>query len=74
MGKIAASAPYVGSAATVVAGLTLSEWGMIFGIVLTFATFVINWIYKHRKDRRETKILEHTLTCDQCRSNSDKGV
>ncbi|WP_222937544.1 HP1 family phage holin [Spartinivicinus ruber] len=53
--KIISNAPYVASAATVIAGMTVKDWGVIIGVILTTTTVVVNWIYKHRQDRRETE-------------------
>ncbi|WP_163832294.1 HP1 family phage holin [Spartinivicinus ruber] len=55
--KIISNAPYVASAATVIAGLTLKDWGVIIGIILTTTTVVVNWVYKHRQDKRETVLF-----------------
>ena len=40
-------ASYVTAVGTTVAGLALNEWMMVFGIIITFATFVVNAVYKH---------------------------
>ncbi|MCX4027860.1 HP1 family phage holin [Spartinivicinus marinus] len=55
--KIISNAPYVASAGTVIAGLTLKDWGVIIGIILTTITVVVNWVYKHRRDKRETELF-----------------
>ncbi|MDE1464804.1 HP1 family phage holin [Spartinivicinus poritis] len=55
--KIISNAPYVASVVTVIAGLTLKDWGVIIGIILTTITVVVNWVYKHRQDKRETVLF-----------------
>ncbi|MCX4025120.1 holin [Endozoicomonas sp. SM1973] len=55
--KIISNAPYVASAGTVIAGLTLKDWGVIIGIILTTITVVVNWVYKHKQDKRETALF-----------------
>jgi len=44
----ASTVTYGASAVTVLSGLTINEWGVVAGIMLGAATFVINWWYKHR--------------------------
>jgi MFS-type transporter involved in bile tolerance (Atg22 family) len=39
---------YGGSAVTVIAGLSLSEIGVIVGMIVAICGFVMNWIYKHK--------------------------
>ncbi|MCX4025183.1 holin [Endozoicomonas sp. SM1973] len=60
--KIISNAPYVASAGTVIAGLTLKDWGVIIGIILTTITVVVNWVYKHRRDKRETELFNRQIT------------
>ncbi|MCX4027924.1 holin [Endozoicomonas sp. SM1973] len=55
--KIISNAPYVASVVTVIAGLTLKDWGVIIGIILTTITVVVNWVYKHKQDKRETELF-----------------
>lgn len=52
--KVMNAVSYTGAGASVVAGLTLTEWGIIVGIVTAVLTFAANIIYQHRKDKRET--------------------
>ncbi|MDR0362493.1 MAG: phage holin family protein [Planctomycetota bacterium] len=52
-------APYVAASSTGVALYTLNEWAIIIGLAVTVATFIINWVYKFRRDRRER--IEHEL-------------
>ncbi|WP_163830740.1 phage holin [Spartinivicinus ruber] len=55
--KIISNAPYVASAGTVIAGMAIKDWGVIIGIVLTTITVVVNWVYKHKQDKRETVLF-----------------
>ena len=55
--KIISNAPYVASAGTVVAGMAVKDWGVIIGIILTTITVAVNWVYKHRQDKRETVLF-----------------
>lgn len=44
---------YAGSAVAVLSSLTLTDIGIIVGIVTALATFGLNAIYMRRKDRRD---------------------
>lgn len=46
---------YAGGIASVAASLTLTEIGVIAGIVTAILTFALNAIYMYRKDRREQR-------------------
>jgi uncharacterized membrane protein (DUF485 family) len=46
---------YAGGAASIGASLTLTEFGVIVGIVTALLTFALNAIYMYRKDRREQR-------------------
>ena len=52
------AASYLGAAISVVSGLTLTEWGILIGIVTALVTFVANLLYQHRKDKREQRLYE----------------
>lgn len=54
--KVMSTVSYVGAAASVGAGLTLTEWGIIVGIGTALLTFVANIIWQVRKDRRDQRI------------------
>lgn len=49
---------YAGSVVAVLSSLTLTDIGIIVGILTAIATFVLNALYMKRKDRREAE--EHT--------------
>lgn len=60
--KLATGASYATNAATalggtltLIGGLSLNEWLAISGIILGFATFIINWLYKHRHYKLATE-------------------
>lgn len=55
--KTVAGVSYAGGGVSVGAALTLTDIGIIVGIVTALATFAFNWYYQHRKDRRER--IEH---------------
>jgi hypothetical protein len=38
-----------GAMVTVLASLTLSDWGVILGILFGLATLLMNWYYKERE-------------------------
>ncbi|TDE19272.1 hypothetical protein E1100_25775 [Vibrio owensii] len=34
--------------ATVLGAFSVSEWGVIGGLILGFASFILTWVYKHK--------------------------
>lgn len=56
--KVMSATSYAGAAAAAVSALTLTDIGIIVGIVTALLTFVANMIYQRRKDRREQRLFE----------------
>lgn len=52
---------YAGGIASIGASLTLTEIGIIVGIVTALLTFGVNVVYMYRKDKREQRESEATL-------------
>ncbi|AOJ01747.1 MULTISPECIES: HP1 family phage holin [Burkholderia] len=48
-------ASYAGSEVALASSLTLTDIGVIVGIVTAVATFTLNAIYMYRKDKREER-------------------
>lgn len=46
--KLTTAGSYIASGIALLSGLTLTEWGVIFGMVLGFLTFVLNLWFKRR--------------------------
>ncbi|MGH1371145.1 MAG: HP1 family phage holin [Cellvibrionaceae bacterium] len=46
--RIASNSAYATSAVAMTAGMSVNEWLALGGFLLGFATFVVNWVYKHR--------------------------
>lgn len=66
--SVVSSASYAGAGFSVFAGLTLTEWGVIVGIVTAVLTLLMNAVYQYRKDRREQKLF--ALKADQLAEDS----
>lgn len=60
---------YTGAGLSVMAGLTLTEWGIIAGIITAILTFSVNAWFQHRRDQREQLI--HDLKVERLRSFSE---
>lgn len=60
--RITPGVSYSGAAISVFAGLTLTEWGILVGIVTAIATFGINVWYQHRRDQRDQKLVNAKLS------------
>ncbi|MBU2709143.1 hypothetical protein KCM76_24320 [Zooshikella marina] len=59
--KMISNAPYAASTFTIIAGFTVKDWGVIIGVILTLITVIVNWVYKHRQDKRETAIFNQKM-------------
>lgn len=47
--KIASTVSYTAGVSTATAGaLTLNDWALIVGIIVSLGTFAVNWYYKHK--------------------------
>lgn len=46
---------YAGGAVSIGASLTLTQWGVVAGIVTALLTFALNVLYMYRKDKREQR-------------------
>lgn len=46
---------YAGATVSIGTSLTLTQWGVVAGIVTALLTFALNAIYMYRKDRREQR-------------------
>jgi uncharacterized membrane protein (DUF485 family) len=60
---------YAGSIASIGASLTLTDVGVIVGIVTALLTFVINAVYIYRKDKRDQVELKATI--EKVKEDSD---
>lgn len=52
---------YAGGMTSIGASLTLTEFGILVGIVTALLTFVINALYVYRRDRREQRESDAAL-------------
>jgi ABC-type microcin C transport system permease subunit YejE len=59
--SVVAAGSYAGAGVSVLAGLTLTEWGVIVGIFTALLTLFINGVYQFRKDRREQRLFKLRL-------------
>lgn len=66
--KAVSAVSYAGAGFSVVSGLTLTDVGIIVGIVTALLTFAANMIYQRRKDRREREL--HEVQLQKLRDNA----
>lgn len=52
------SASMTGAIVTVISSLTLSDWGVILGILFGLSTLLINWYYKDRELKLKEKYYQ----------------
>ncbi|WP_080715872.1 phage holin family protein [Gilliamella apicola] len=60
-----------GGICTLLGALSLNDIAIIVGIILSIATFIINWLYKrrdfyHKKKLREQYYEKHNKNSDEC--------
>lgn len=55
------STPYWGAFVTFLTGLTLSDWGVLMGILFGLFTLLMNWYYKDREIKLKEKALQHKI-------------
>lgn len=53
LAALGSKATYGGASTTAVSWALSSEFGIIAGIVIGVAGFIVNWYYKAKQDRRE---------------------
>lgn len=56
--KIMNGVSYAGAGASVVSSLTLTDWGIIVGIVTALVTLAANLFYQRQKNRREQHLYD----------------
>ena len=61
VGKFSGPASYAGGAVSIGASLTLTDIGILVGIVTALLTFVLNAVYTYRRDQREQRESEARL-------------
>ena len=59
--QITRAGSYTIATGTVIAGFTLNEWGVLFGIILGLATFLVNVGIKRRMLRLREKEVAHII-------------
>lgn len=65
-------ASYAGGITSIASALTLTDIGVILGIVTALLTFVLNAVYMYRKDRREAVESAATIAALQTREHDDE--
>ncbi|MDH2998113.1 hypothetical protein A1D22_09515 [Pasteurellaceae bacterium LFhippo2] len=51
-------ASFFGSFMSIITGLTLSDWGVIMGIIFGLCTILMNWYYKDKEYKLHEKALQ----------------
>lgn len=59
--SISSKATYAGAGTSVLSWVLSSEFGILIGIVLGVAGFMVNWYYKAKQDKREQAEHEHRM-------------
>lgn len=61
--KLPSFVSYLGAGFSVGSGLTLTEWGVVVGILTALLTFIANMVYQVRREKREQQ--QHELLIQQ---------
>lgn len=61
--KVPSIVSYLGAGFSVGSGLTLTEWGVVVGILTALLTFIANMVYQVRREKREQQ--QHELLIRQ---------
>ena len=54
--KFSSAASYSGGVFSVLSAMTLTDWGIAVGIMTAIATFLLNYYFQYRRDRREQEL------------------
>lgn len=68
--KAMSATSYAGGAVSVLSALTLTDIGILVGIITALATFALNVTYHWRKDRREREA--HEMRLEQIKRNPER--
>ena len=61
MAALGSKATYTGAGASILGWIMSSEFGILVGIILGVAGFLINWYYKHKQDKREQELHDQRM-------------
>jgi len=74
MGRASTGISYGGGIVSIMAALTLTDWGIVLGMITAVATFCVNWYYKHQNNtraREEHEAYLASLTMDRRKRDED---
>lgn len=54
--KTVTNSTYTASVFAVISAMTLTDWGILVGILTAIGTFLLNYYFQRRRDRREQKL------------------
>jgi len=59
--KAITGSSYVGAVLSIIGGMTLTDWGIVVGIITALLTFGANMYYQRQKNAREQHLYEMEL-------------
>ena len=75
MDRASTGISYGGGIVSITAALTLTDWGIVLGMITAVATFCVNWYYQHRDDARAREAHEaHLASLMMDRRKRDEDV
>lgn len=61
MSALGSKATYTGATMSIMGWVMSSEFGILIGIVLGVAGFIVNWYYRYKQDKREQELFEQQM-------------
>lgn len=74
MDRASTGISYGGGIVSIMAALTLTDWGIVLGMITAVATFCVNWYYKNRDDARAREAQAHLASLMMDRRKRDEDV
>jgi len=62
VGNVASKVQFTGAGTAIFCGLSVNDWGVIFGILIGVAGLLVNLFFKWRDDQRKQKLADHFAT------------
>ncbi|SDG85856.1 Bacteriophage holin family HP1 [Pseudomonas flavescens] len=59
--KAITGSSYIGAVLSIIGGMTLTDWGIVVGIITALLTFGANMYYQRQKNAREQHLYELEL-------------
>ena len=69
--RVSSGASYSGGIIAVLSALTLTEWGIVSGILTALGTFILNAYFQWKRDRREQELNDANIRMIESRESGN---